>query len=280
MSNFLNILMEAKNNKKPPAYKFAQAEDDKDVTDYTAEELEAEFTPDEEEVEGETEATPEDLEATFDPEGDLNETEGEATPDSDNDLNEPNETGQQTDNEDSTDYMNDISNETPDQGGIDETTPDVNDGEGDDNPPMDEGTDYTADGEAGDTGTEEGGGDTPGEEVISSDLDNKGQSTNGTSSEYILKNNIMDIYDFIDGTIEKLNNLLTEDSLLNTIIETSKRNLEKLKDYVFQYIKFDMNKSDYINNLKMYNKFIAVLKINVKILGYLGEDFSYEKNKK
>lgn len=231
--NFLDIVLEAKGQKKSPPritrIRIDQLEDDEDsdVTDYTSDEGEEEdeltgyTSEDEEEPDEEDYIDYTSTEDEIEPSDDDPEEEesDDYTEDSDlEDDNQDNETGEDAEGEPS-DYTSGDSDELNEE-------------------PM-----------IGEDQSEES------EEEISDQEKNK-----------VIINDFINLYYLTKNSIKKLSNIDKTDIFINKIVSQVITNFNTLQKQLADFLVFRFLKNKYVNNLYQYNYFLEAFKINVEML--------------
>lgn len=268
-SKFIEILLEAKKKKTDEgdldspsvSSKNKPLTNDDEINDLDQED----YTEDIEEI------GPDDEDNTTDPD-DIADDDGSIVDDMKNDNEDNNSLEQQNDNENDNTVQDDVESNSEDVG--DET---ADTGEG-------ETTDYTnMDGE---TPPEEGEETSSNDEIDTNteeepNSDSEQENNDGNRNKLSLISDFVNLYNFTDNFIEKLEMKIDINILNQQIINQIKRNLMKLKDYVYNYIMFDYDNDTYINNLTIYNYFVEALKINSEMLTYITKAISdKEQNNK
>lgn len=156
------------------------------------------------------------------------------------------------DNSDSTDYTEEVEEISED----DEPIEDKNEESEDDNIDSDEETtDYSDDDESevddGNMGDEES------EDELSPDE---------TKQRLMLIKDYMNLYEFINDMIEKLNSNTNINLIIQQVINRVNENLRQLREQLYDYITCDFKKDSYINTLTIYNYFIKAIKVNSEMI--------------
>lgn len=155
------------------------------------------------------------------------------------------------DNSDSTDYTEEVEEISED----DEPIEDKNEESEDDNIDSDEETtDYTDDESEVDDGNM---GDEESEDELSPDE---------TKQRLMLIKDYMNLYEFINDMIEKLNSNTNINLIIQQVINRVNENLRQLREQLYDYITCDFKKDSYINTLTIYNYFIKAIKVNSEMI--------------
>ena len=187
----------------------------------------------------------------------------------------------------------------------DQDTDYTQDAEGDDAPPPDDGgapmddgggdTDYTADGDMGDPGTEggdpppeDGGGGAPaggGEQVTADDARGMEQELfKDLTPDQIdmkhqeLKSNFTKLYDSTNSIIERINDIPSNEDYLASITFVSEK-LSELRTMVADYMNNVYSTKSYMENAINYNRFLSVLNSINDILDEISRELGSEEPK-
>lgn len=156
------------------------------------------------------------------------------------------------DNSDSTDYTEEVEEISED----DEPIEDKNEESEDDNIDSDEETtDYSDDDES--EVDDENMGDEESEDELSPDE---------TKQRLMLVKDYMNLYEFINDMIEKLNSNTNINLIIQQVINRVNENLRQLREQLYDYITCDFKKDSYINTLTIYNYFIKAIKVNSEMI--------------
>lgn len=201
-----------------------------------------------------------------------------------------------------TDYGQEDEPDTPDAGTPDTTGGDVGGDDTPDGPDVgddDEGTDYSADGDAeddaegddagGDDGADgdaEDGPDTGGEDgetdytsdeggdggdVGDEGGDGSGEETSDEDKAEAYKKlhmykRYMHLYNLLEVIIEKCRNIVKPDATQNAVIKTVANNLSDLYDNLFDYMTIKYKSASYVQILLYFETAISVIQLNFELL--------------
>lgn len=264
--DFLDIVMEAESKRK----KAKEAEEEQDTQE-----------------EEDDDEMPEDIEPT-----DYSEE------DPDNEEDETPEEGTEPDDEtEPTDYS-EGDDDSPELSDTEETpAEDVEPEEGT------EPTDYSEDGGDG----TEGGDGTPDENAEPTDYSDDGSGEEGTDdmgdgsdtgevepeapqddvrSVRLLLEDYINIYNRCKDFLTKMDNIDRSDAIVSQVVLQVRKNIERIKTVVWEYISYEYDKNNYVMNLYRYNQFIEAFKLNIQMLSrtkdYLRDRYEREdkRNKK
>lgn len=119
--------------------------------------------------------------------------------------------------------------------------------------------------------------DTAGGESTDGDTETDDSSTDTMSTETeeeqtsprtirLLQEDYIDLYFRTKDFVTKLTSLNKSDPILNQVVVQIDRNLNKLKDALWDYVVYDYNNNSYVANMFRYNEFIEVFKVNLEML--------------
>lgn len=134
-------------------------------------------------------------------------------------------------------------------------------------PEEDEATDYSAETEEI-TVDDTGEGDTTSEEETTEETD---ESDIGNLSNKSLIGDFIALYDSINTTIDKLDNLPISDMEALSISITTKRKLAKLTDFIYAYVTRLFRTKTYSENLYIYKYIVQLYKISIEILSKINK---------
>lgn len=150
--------------------------------------------------------------------------------------------------------------------------------EGDEPPADEEPTDYTdeqPEGGTGDEPVEDGDpnatGDTP-EEEETPEEDPEGEvppeeeTVAESKNMRLLLEDYTDLYFRTKDFISKLSSLDKSNMILNQIIVQMDKNLNRLKQALWDYISFEFDKVNYTTNIFKYNLFVEAFQVNLEML--------------
>lgn len=185
------------------------------------------------------------------------------------------------DNAETTDYTEETEEiSEDDEPTEDEETPDEEDYQ--DNPDGDntgDTTDYTD--EAGDGGESDADGDQPPTDDMVKEEPAEETSPGETKQRLMLIKDYMNLYEFINDMIEKLNSNTNINLLIQQVINRVNENLRQLREQLYDYITCDFKKDSYINSLTIYNYFIKAVKVNSEMIIKISQyDSKNEQNSK
>lgn len=258
--NFLDILLEAKGDKKPPSKKIViDTTKNKDATDYGTDD--------------ETDAPADDTPPAGDKGGgddtSTDYTQDDATDENNDDATDDTPSDYTQDNVEldpnNPDTTGDTTNDTAADGGNAGDGADTNT---DDN--TDEPTDY-ANGEgdgSGDDGT--GDGDSTEENQEDPEADAEKNENRRLLEDFI------NFYYLNKGTIIKLSTVNRADLLINKIINRVKSNLIELQKQLTDFIIYRFSNGKFAGNLYSYNFFLEAFRINVQMLKKISDLSSNE----
>jgi hypothetical protein len=125
----------------------------------------------------------------------------------------------------------------------------------------DEATDYSDDGDMGDEETEPAGDDTSTEETEESPT-----YSDEKTKKYSMYRRFLHLYNVIDSIIERIQSVVKNDPVQNTVIKTVTNNLVDLKDNTFDFMTVRYRKSSYVQILIFFETAISVVRLNFELL--------------
>lgn len=243
--DYLDIVMEAESKRKKAkeAEKDTKKEDNEDMpediepTDYSEEDPDNEEDPPKEGTEPDDGAEPTDYTGDDSPE--LSDTE-------EGPSNEP------EDGAEPTDYSEDAAGEGED----------VTDGDG---APPDEGTEPTDYSDDGSEEQPEGMDGVEGDNLDAGEMEPEAPQDDIRSVRLLLEDYI-NIYNRCKDFLSKMDNIDRSDAIVSQVILQVKKNIERIKIVVWEYISYEYDKNNYVMNLYRYNQFIEAFKLNIQML--------------
>lgn len=102
-----------------------------------------------------------------------------------------------------------------------------------------------------------------------------------TKQRIMLIKDFMNLYEFINDMIEKLNSNTNINLIIQQVINRVNENLRQLREQLYDYITCDFKKDSYINSLTIYNYFIKAIKVNSEMIIKISQyDSKNEQNSK
>lgn len=95
---------------------------------------------------------------------------------------------------------------------------------------------------------------------------NKDENKDDKNKNKALLKDMINLYRSIKSTQNKLANISKSDLIINKIVNQVNLNLNRLLEYLFDYIVFKFKENTYAVNLYKYNFFIEAYKINITLL--------------
>lgn len=250
MSNFLQIVMEAK-GKKPIKF------DTKDADDYTKEEgdgeedIESEEDTSDNEEEQDTEESDDDGSTKDDLEEESEEDDTEPTNYTEDEEefsdDEQFDEGEESEDDLATDYTDD---------GDDSNT----DSEGEDGG-EDSATDYTSD----DSNDEPSMSEDDGSDGDMSEEEEEGPSSEDRKNKALL-DDLMKLKEIVQGFINKLTSIDVDNIQKVELIGQINKNLTQLSTQIHNYIVYKFQHESYVRNLYFYNYSVEAVNININML--------------
>lgn len=180
------------------------------------------------------------------------------------------------DTSDTTDYTEEVE-EISDEGEVSEEEEPEDTGY-EDNPDGssdDETTDYTDESGEGESEGENG------EESMDEEEPQEENSPGETKQRLMLIKDYMNLYEFINDMIEKLNSNTNINLIIQQVINRVNENLRQIREQLYDYITCDFKKDSYINSLTIYNYFIKAIKVNSEMIIKISQyDSKNEQNSK
>lgn len=175
-------------------------------------------------------------------------------------------------NSDTTDYTEEVEEISED----DEPSEEENEN------PDDENDDETSDSDDNGDDSEEGSGDNNEDENSMEEEQPSEEISPGESKQRLmLIKDYMNLYEFINDMIEKLNSNTNINLIIQQVINRVNENLRQLREQLYDYITCDFKNDSYINSLTVYNYFIKAVKVNSEMIIKISQyDSKNEQNSK
>lgn len=174
-------------------------------------------------------------------------------------------------NSDTTDYTEEVEEISED----DEPSEEENENHDDAN------DDETSDSDDNEDESEEGSGDNGDENSMEDEQPPEEISPGESKQRLMLIKDYMNLYEFINDMIEKLNSNTNINLIIQQVINRVNENLRQLREQLYDYITCDFKNDSYINSLTVYNYFIKAVKVNSEMIIKISQyDSKNEQNSK
>lgn len=174
-------------------------------------------------------------------------------------------------NSDTTDYTEEVEEISED----DEPSEEENENHDDAN------DDETSDSDDNEDESEEGSGDNGDENSMEEEQSSEEISPGESKQRLMLIKDYMNLYEFINDMIEKLNSNTNINLIIQQVINRVNENLRQLREQLYDYITCDFKNDSYINSLTVYNYFIKAVKVNSEMIIKISQyDSKNEQNSK